>query len=106
MHLITSMILRIGIIELFFILFVLANTLTCALYILDKRKAQKSKWRISENILIFFTLACGGIGALLGMLIAKHKTKRLKFRIAVAFGLLIATIPLIHIVHAFTLSKS
>jgi predicted MPP superfamily phosphohydrolase len=72
---------------------------------IDKRKAVKSKWRISEKTLIFFTLAFGGIGALLGMLLARHKTKHMKFRVAVVIGLIIALIPVSHIIHELTLDK-
>jgi len=81
-----------------FILFVAINILTFFLYIVDKRNAVKNKWRIRESTLIYFTLAFGGIGALLGMCVARHKTKKWKFRIAVAIGLLIALIPIIYII--------
>ena len=100
MRAITDWIVRFGIIELFLVFYVLINMLTFTLYVIDKRKAEKNKWRIKENTLIFFTLALGGIGALLGMRLAKHKTKHMKFRIAVAIGLVIALIPLVHIAHA------
>jgi len=94
-----------GIIELFSVFFILINVLTFLLYVIDKRKAVKNKWRISEEILIFFTLACGGIGALLGMLFLRHKTKKLKFKIAAVLGLISAFIPIIHIAHSFTLDR-
>ena len=48
------------------------------------RSTIKGKWRISEKVLIFFTIACGGIGALTGMCLLRHKTRKLKFEIAVA----------------------
>ena len=72
---------------------------------IDKRKAIKGRWRISEKALIFFTIACGGIGALLGMCLAKHKTKNKKFKFVVTVGLIIAIIPMIHIVHGLTIGK-
>lgn len=80
------------------IFFIVLNVLTFFLYIIDKRNAVKNKWRIRESTLIYFTLAFGGIGALLGMCLARHKTKKWKFRIAVAIGLLIALIPIIYII--------
>jgi len=94
-----------GIIELFVIFFALANIFTFFLYLIDKRKAIKNKWRISEKVLIFFTLALGGIGAILGMCLAKHKTKSKKFRFVAVVGLIIALIPIIHITHSFTLDR-
>jgi len=105
MRTIINLIIRFGIVELFLLFFVLANLFTFFLYVLDKRKATKGKWRISENVLIFFTLACGGFGAFVGMWLARHKTRKTKFRVALVAGLIIAVIPVIHIVHGFTLDR-
>ena len=77
------------------IIFILINALTFCLYVIDKRKAIKSKWRVSERTLIFFTLAFGGIGAVLGMYFAKHKTKNTKFRIAAILGMVIILIAVV-----------
>ena len=76
--------------ELFVFLFILANVLTFFLYAIDKLKAKKGARRISEKVLIFFTIAFGGIGALLGMCLLRHKTRKGKFRVAVVVGLPIA----------------
>ena len=75
------------------------------LYVADKRKAVKDKWRISESALIFFTLALGGFGAILGMYLVKHKTRKRKFRFAAMVGLIIALVPMIHIAHALALDR-
>jgi len=106
MQSIILLILRFGIIELFSIFFILVNILTFSLYLIDKRRAVKNKWRISEGTLLFFTLACGGIGALLGMCLARHKTRNRTFRFVAAIGLMIALIPMIHIAHSFTLDRN
>jgi len=103
---IIHLILRFGIIELFLVGFLLINLFTFLLYVIDKRKAVKNKWRISEGTLLFFTLACGGIGACLGMRLARHKTRNRKFKFAAVIGLMIALIPLIHIAHSFTLGRT
>jgi len=92
-------------IELFSILFALINIVAFLLYVIDKRKAVKGKWRISEKTLLFFTIACGGIGALLGMCVARHKTRNWKIRVAAVIGLIIALIPVIHIAHGLTLGR-
>ncbi|MCL2215584.1 MAG: DUF1294 domain-containing protein [Defluviitaleaceae bacterium] len=106
MRTIISWIIRFGILELFLLVFILLNSFTFLLYAVDKRKAVNNKWRISESVLIFFTLAFGGLGALAGMWLARHKTKNKKFRIAASIGLVIAIIPVIHIVHGFTLDRT
>ena len=99
MRAITDCIISFGTLEVLAIVFVAINLLTFLLYIVDKRKAIKGKWRISEATLIFFTLACGGFGALAGMKIARHKTKHTKFKVAVVVGILIALVPLVYIIH-------
>lgn len=95
----------VGILELIIISTISINVITFLLYVIDKRRAIKNKWRISEGTLLLFTLAFGGIGALLGMRIARHKTKKKKFKIIVALGLIIALIPVVHIAHSLTLDR-
>jgi len=106
LRIITGWIINFGVIELFSVFFILINLLTFSLYAIDKRKAAKNKWRISENTLVFFTLAFGGIGALAGMRFTRHKTKHMKFKVAAVLGLLIALVPVVHIVHGLTLDKT
>lgn len=105
MRTIFSWIIGFGIVEIIIIALVLVNVLAFLLYAADKRKALKNKWRIRENTLILLTLAFGGIGGFLGMRLVKHKTKHTKFKIAVAIGLIITLIPVIHITHALTLDR-
>lgn len=53
------------------------------LYGLDKYKAIHHRWRIPEQTLILAALAGGAPGALLGMRMFHHKTRKWKFRILV-----------------------
>lgn len=53
------------------------------LYGLDKYKAIHHRWRIPEQTLILAALVGGAPGALLGMQIFHHKTRKWKFRIVV-----------------------
>ncbi|OJV65682.1 MAG: hypothetical protein BGO41_07555 [Clostridiales bacterium 38-18] len=48
--------------------------------LLDKRYAVKGKWRLSENLLLLHAFFGGGIGMVLGMIIAKHKLSKPRFR--------------------------
>ena len=48
---------------------------------IDKRRAKRGEWRISENTLFVVTLLGGGIGTIAGMQKFRHKTKKLKFQI-------------------------
>ena len=47
----------------------------------DKKKAQKGKWRISEWTLFMLVILGGGIGGIAGMKVFRHKTKKAKFYI-------------------------
>lgn len=47
---------------------------------IDKEKAKKHKWRISENTLIILSLLGGSIGSFIGMNKFRHKTKHIKFK--------------------------
>jgi uncharacterized membrane protein YsdA (DUF1294 family) len=59
------------------------NVLTFLLYGIDKWKAQKGKWRIPEETLIWLAIVGGSIGALLGMYLFRHKTKHRKFTLGI-----------------------
>ena len=62
---------------------VLINIITFALYAIDKFNAKIEAWRISERMLISFAIVGGAVGALLAMLICRHKTRKPKFKIGV-----------------------
>ena len=59
------------------------NIVAFFLYGIDKWKAKRNKWRVTEARLLWIAVAGGSIGALLGMKIWHHKTQHAKFR----FGL-------------------
>ena len=65
------------------------NIITFTLYGIDKRRARKSKWRISEATLIACAFLMGGLGALLGMSVFRHKTQHLKFKLLIPLAVLI-----------------
>ncbi len=46
---------------------------------IDKYKAHRHKWRISERSIFTVGLIGGGLGVLFGMGVFHHKTKHLKF---------------------------
>ena len=56
------------------------NILTFIVYGIDKRKAEKRSWRISEATLLMLAAIGGSVGALFGMIIWHHKTLHKKFR--------------------------
>lgn len=48
---------------------------------IDKRKAEKGKWRISETTLLLLGVLGGSIGGMIGMYTFRHKTKKKRFTI-------------------------
>ena len=49
----------------------------------DKRAAKRRSRRVPENSLLALAVLGGSVGGILGMLIFRHKTQKLKFRILV-----------------------
>ena len=56
------------------------NIASFFLYGIDKYKAKKGKWRISEATLLLMAVIGGSIGAWVGMRIWHHKTMHKKFK--------------------------
>ena len=67
---------------------ILINLVTFILYAIDKIKAKMDSWRISERILLFFALIGVAAGALLAMIVCRHKIRKNKFRIGIPLILL------------------
>lgn len=61
----------------------LINALAFLLMRIDKQKAKKQKWRISEAALLGTAALGGSIGALFGMYLFRHKTRHKKFTLGV-----------------------
>lgn len=66
-----------------FLYLITVNALSCILMHIDKKKAQKNRWRIPEATLMLFAAVGGSMGSLVGMYTARHKTKHLKFTLGV-----------------------
>ena len=65
------------------------NFITFLLYGDDKSRARRHAWRIPEKVLMGAAVIGGSIGALLGMSIFHHKTRKPKFYIGIPLILLI-----------------
>lgn len=75
------------------------NTITFVIFGIDKYKAKKKKWRIPESRLLLLAAIGGCIGALLGMIIWRHKTLHKKFKYGVP-TILILQIAIIIYLHS------
>ena len=81
------------------ICFLLAiNIATFLLYGIDKYKAKKNQWRISEATLLTMAAMGGSIGAWAGMRLWHHKTmhKKFKYGIPVIIIMQIALVGYLH----------
>lgn len=64
------------------------NLVTFLLMAIDKYKATRGSWRISESTLLTAAFAMGGIGSFFGSIVFRHKTKKMKFRILLPVSVL------------------
>ena len=65
------------------------NLVVFLVYGLDKGKARKGSYRISEKTLLLMTYVGGGLGAWAGGTHFRHKTQKKYFQLAWAIGVLI-----------------
>ncbi len=72
-----------GYLHIVLIYLAVINVVTFFVYCIDKWKAKKSKWRISETALLGLAVLGGSIGAWLGMKVWHHKTLHKKFKYGV-----------------------
>lgn len=64
------------------------NAIVFAMYGIDKLRAIKGQWRISERTLLLSCFLMGGAGGIAGMYIWRHKTRHWKFRILVPLSVI------------------
>ena len=67
----------------FLIYFVGINLAAFFLYGQDKHKAKRHQWRVPEHTLLLAAFLGGCIGAMAGMALFRHKTRKTKFRVGV-----------------------
>lgn len=69
--------------KLFLAYFILINIITFIVYADDKRRARRGLWRTSESTLVLLAVAGGSVGAVLAMLLLRHKTRHTRFVIGI-----------------------
>ena len=75
--------------QLILIYLIAINVVTFFAYGIDKWKAKRSKWRISEATLLGMAVIGGSIGAWLGMRVWHHKTMHKKFQLGIPLVILV-----------------
>lgn len=69
--------------QLLLYILIALNLLSFTLFGLDKSFAKRHARRIPEKTLLWAAALGGSIGALLGMLLFRHKTRHLKFTLGI-----------------------
>lgn len=77
---------------------ILINAAGLLSMLVDKQKARKGAWRISERTLMTIAAIGGSLGSFLGMQLFRHKTKHPKFYIGIPV-LLAAQVWLLAVLH-------
>ena len=65
------------------------NAVAFIAYGIDKYKAKKARWRISEATLLMMAVIGGSIGAWAGMRLWHHKTMHKKFKYVIPLSILL-----------------
>ena len=65
------------------------NIAAFILYGIDKVRAKRGEWRISEKSLFLVALIGGSVGAIVGMHVFHHKTRHWYFRIGLPLILIL-----------------
>jgi uncharacterized membrane protein YsdA (DUF1294 family) len=75
--------------NIFVLYLIVLNLVGFFIMSVDKKRAIKNQWRISEKALIGISIIGGSIGMLAGMNTFRHKTKHKKFTIGIPIILVI-----------------
>lgn len=62
---------------------IIINLITFLAMFIDKKKAEKGKWRIKEATLLTLCLIGGSIGGFAGMYTFRHKTQKTRFFVGI-----------------------
>lgn len=81
--------------------FAVMTVITFLMFAIDKSKAKRGKWRISEAALLTASFLMGGVGGLLGMLLCRHKTRHWYFCLLVPIFAVLA-VGVVVIVYVYT----
>ena len=73
---------------------------------IDKKRAVRGAWRISERSLFLLAWLGGSLGCFLGMQYFRHKTKHWYFKLGIPIIFLLETIGLMLLLSALVYEKS
>lgn len=77
-----------NILILFAVYLAVMSFITFFVYLSDKKKAEKGKYRTPEKVLLALSFFGGAAGAATAMKVCRHKTQKKYFAVTAAFGLI------------------
>ncbi len=80
---------------------IIINIISFALMGVDKNRARKKGWRISEAALFATAILFGALGSTIGMHFFKHKTRHWYFVLGMPFILVVQVVALAFIINRF-----
>ena len=69
--------------------YLIITLITFLVWGFDKFRAKVQQWRVPEKTLYGLILLGGGIGALSGIAVFRHKTRKPQFKIAAIIGIVV-----------------
>ena len=85
--------------RVFILYLILINLVGFVLYALDKAKSKrKGSRRIPERVLLWAARLGGGVGCWLGMMLFRHKTKHVRFKVLVPLWTVLWVVALVLLV--------
>lgn len=78
------------------------NVYTFILFYIDKQRAIKHRYRISEKQLLLCSFLFGGIGSWLSMGIFRHKTQTLIFKLSIPIAALLSFVSIVIVLFYLT----
>jgi len=75
---------------------IVANIIGFLSMFIDKRKAKKGAWRISESSLLTIAALGGSIGSIIGMYKFRHKTQKMAFVVGFPFITILEIITILY----------
>lgn len=82
--------------QIFLAYMMVINVGTYWLYGRDKKRAKRKERRIPEKVLIMLAIAGGSVGAYIGMVVFRHKTRKPPFYIGIPLILLLQMVLLFY----------
>lgn len=84
--------------------YVAISVVTFAAFCLDKRRAVRHEYRISESVLLGLSLAGGAVGGIVAMRLVRHKTRKWRFAVGLPAFVVFHAMLLVVLMRGFSIA--